>query len=51
MGAAPEPVRRLLAPAGDREAALADLRRLGASTGSAIAAGIALAARHLTGMD
>lgn len=50
-GAAPEPVRRLLAPAGDREAALADLRRLGASTGSAIAAGIALAARHLTTMS
>lgn len=47
-GAAPEPVHRLLGP-GDREAALADLRRLGSSTGAAIAAGIALAARHLVG--
>jgi Protein of unknown function (DUF2877) len=49
-GAAPEPVHRLLAahePAG-RAAALADLARLGASTGRAIAAGIALAARALT---
>ncbi len=45
-GAAPEPVHRLLAP-GDRETALGDLRRLGASTGAAIASGIALAARHL----
>lgn len=45
-GAAPEPAHRLIAP-GDREAALADLRRLGASTGAAIAAGIALAARCL----
>ena len=45
-GAAPEPVHRLLAP-GDRATALADLRRLGASTGAAIASGIALAARHL----
>ena len=45
-GAAPEPVHRLLA-AGDREAALADLRRLGASTGGAIAAGIALAAEYV----
>jgi hypothetical protein len=45
-GAAPEPVHRLLGP-GDRGAALADLRRLGASTGAAIAAGIALAARYL----
>lgn len=46
-GAAPEPVHRLIAP-GDRAAALADLRRLGASTGDAIAAGVALAARFLT---
>ncbi len=46
-GAAPEPVHRLIAP-GDRPAALADLRRLGASTGGAIAAGVALAARFLT---
>lgn len=46
-GAAPEPAHRLIAP-GDRESALADLRRLGASTGSAIARGIALAARSLT---
>jgi hypothetical protein len=45
-GAAPEPVHRLLG-AGDRKAALADLRRLGASTGGAIAAGIALAAEYL----
>lgn len=45
-GAAPEPVHRLVG-SGDREAALADLRRLGASTGGAIAAGIALAARYL----
>lgn len=47
-GAAPEPVHRLLGR-GDRESALADLRRLGASTGAAIAAGIVLAARFLTG--
>ncbi len=47
-GAAPEPVHRLLGP-GDREGALADLRRLGASTGAAVASGIALAARHLVG--
>lgn len=46
-GAAPEPAHRLVAP-GDRAAALADLRRLGSSTGGAIAAGIALAARLLT---
>jgi hypothetical protein len=45
-GAAAEPVHRLLGT-GDREAALADLRRLGASTGGAIAAGIALAAEYL----
>lgn len=45
-GAAPEPAHRLLGT-GDREAALADLRRLGASTGAAIAAGIALAAQYL----
>ena len=47
-GAAPEPVHRLIAgPEAGREAALADLSRLGASTGRAIAAGVALAARHL----
>ncbi|WP_217914199.1 DUF2877 domain-containing protein [Miltoncostaea marina] len=46
-GAAPEPVTRLVAP-GAREAALADLRRLGSSTGAALAAGLALAARWLT---
>lgn len=45
-GAAPEPVHRLLAAGGD-EAALADLRRLGASTGGAVAAGIARAAEYL----
>ncbi len=45
-GTAPEPVHRLIA-AGDRDAALADLRRLGASTGGAVATGIALAARYL----
>ena len=45
-GAAPEPVHRLLG-AGDRGAALADLRRLGASTGGAIAAGIARAAEYV----
>lgn len=45
-GAAPEPVHRLLAGAG-REAALADLRRLGASTGGAVAAGIAAAAEYV----
>lgn len=45
-GAAPEPVQRLLG-AGDRDEALADLRRLGASTGGAIAAGIALAAEYV----
>jgi hypothetical protein len=53
IGAAPEPVHRLLAadaPAA-REAALADLSRLGASTGRAIAAGVALAARGLTIAD
>jgi hypothetical protein len=47
-GAAPEPVHRLIAgPEAGREGALADLSRLGASTGRAIAAGVALAARHL----
>jgi hypothetical protein len=46
-GAAPEPAHRLLG-SGDRTAALAELRALGASTGGALAAGIALAARHLT---
>lgn len=48
-GAAPEPVHRLIG-AGDRAAALADLARLGASTGRAIAAGIAFAARYLVGV-
>ena len=50
--AAPEPVHRLLATRGtaEREAALADLARLGASTGRAIASGLALAARHLAGV-
>ncbi len=50
-GAAPEPVHRLLATRGaaEREAALADLARLGALTGRAIASGLALAARHLAG--
>lgn len=48
-GAAPEPAHRLLAPEGDREGALHDLRRLGSSTGAAIATGIALAARSLAG--
>jgi Protein of unknown function (DUF2877) len=50
-GAAPEPVHRLLAdgPPAARERALADLARLGASTGLAIAAGIALACRYLVG--
>ena len=49
-GAAPEPVHRLLAagPEAARERALADLGRLGASTGRAVAAGVALAARYLT---
>jgi hypothetical protein len=45
-GAAPEPAHRLFG-AGDRDAALADLRRLGASTGGAIAAGIAMAAEYV----
>lgn len=45
-GAAPEPVHRLLGD-GDRAAALADLRRLGASTGGAVAAGIARAAEYV----
>ena len=45
-GAAPEPVHRLLGGP-DPEAALADLRRLGASTGAAIAEGIRLAAGYL----
>lgn len=49
-GAAPEPAHRLLAAdaADARERALRDLVRLGASTGRALAAGIALAARYLT---
>jgi hypothetical protein len=48
-GAAPEPAHRLICAAsdGERRRALADLARLGSSTGLAIAAGIALAARHL----
>ena len=48
-GAAPEPVHRLLADGdrGARDAAMRDLTRLGASTGRAIAAGVALAARSL----
>jgi Protein of unknown function (DUF2877) len=48
-GGAPEPAHRLLADgsAEERERALADLARLGASSGRAIAAGIALAARSL----
>ena len=52
-GAAPEPVHRLLAADAPavRAAALADLSRLGASTGRAIAAGVALAARGLTIAD
>jgi hypothetical protein len=45
-GALPEPAHRLVSGAG-REAALADLRRLGASTGAAIAAGIAMIAVYL----
>jgi hypothetical protein len=45
-GEAPEPVHRLLG-GGDPEAALADLRRLGASTGTAIAEGIRIAAGYL----
>lgn len=45
-GALPEPAHRLLAGAG-RETALGDLRRLGASTGAAIAAGIAMTARYV----
>ena len=45
-GAAPEPVHRLLGGQ-DPEAALADLRRLGASTGAAIAEGIRLAVGYL----
>ncbi len=45
-GTAPEPVHRMVAP-GDRDAALADLRRLGSSTGGAVATGVALAARYL----
>ena len=45
-GAAPEPVHRLLG-GGDPAAALADLRRLGASTGAAIAEGIRIAAGYL----
>ncbi len=45
-GAGPEPVHRLLGGR-DPEAALADLRRLGASTGPAIAEGIRLAAGYL----
>ena len=46
-GAAPEPAHRLVAGDGDREEALADLRRLGASTGGAVAAGIARAAEYV----
>ncbi len=50
-GAAPEPAHRLLAgPPGGREAALADLARLGSGTGRALAAGIALASLHLAGL-
>jgi hypothetical protein len=45
-GAAPEPAHRLIG-ARDREAALADLARLGSSTGRALASGIALGARYL----
>jgi hypothetical protein len=45
-GAAPEPVHRLLGGR-DPETALADLRRLGASTGAAMAEGIRLAAGYL----
>ncbi len=45
-GAGPEPLHRLVG-VGDRAAALADLRRLGSSTGAALAGGLALAARHL----
>jgi hypothetical protein len=45
-GAAPEPVHRLIGGR-DPEAALADLRRLGASTGAAIAEGIRIAAGYL----
>jgi hypothetical protein len=45
-GAAPEPAHRLVHGA-DREGALADLSRLGSSTGRAVAAGIALGARFL----
>ncbi|HEX2507828.1 MAG TPA: DUF2877 domain-containing protein [Miltoncostaeaceae bacterium] len=50
-GGAPEPAHRLLADgsAEERQRALADLARLGASSGRAIAAGIALAARSLAG--
>jgi hypothetical protein len=48
VGAAPEPAHRLIAGTErGRERALADLARLGTSTGRAIAAGIALAAGHL----
>jgi hypothetical protein len=47
-GALPEPAHRLVAGRG-REAALADLRRLGASTGAALAAGIAMTAVYLVG--
>lgn len=47
-GAAPEPVHRLIAD-GDRAGALDDLRGLGSSTGTAIAAGITWAAEYLMG--
>jgi hypothetical protein len=47
-GAAPEPVHRLASGRG-REGALSDLRRLGASTGAALAAGLALGAGYLLG--
>jgi hypothetical protein len=52
-GGAPEPAHRLLAgpTPGARERALADLARLGGSTGRAIAAGIGLAARSLAAGD
>lgn len=47
-GAGPEPLARLVAgPPAGREAALADLRRLGASTGAALAGGLLLAAREV----
>ncbi|MGD9695698.1 MAG: DUF2877 domain-containing protein [Thermoleophilia bacterium] len=49
-GAAPEAVHRLLSPVpSQREAGFAELGRLGASTGRALAAGIALCAGYLVG--